>query len=71
VAHPKSNRGRNRQSLAATYIAQETALADLDYGGAGKLQDVTISFDEFTPTALPTGWKFAMGMSDDKPLSDP
>jgi hypothetical protein len=60
-----------RQTDGATYIAQETALADLDYGGAGKLQDVTISFDEFTPTALPTGWKFAMGMSDDKPLSDP
>jgi len=60
-----------RQVDGATYIAQETALADLDYGSDGTLHDVTISFEELAPTPLPTGWKFAIGISDDHPLSDP
>jgi hypothetical protein len=60
-----------RQVDGATYIARETALDDVDYGKGGKLQWLTVSFDEFAPTAFPTGWKFALGLSDDKPQSDP
>ncbi len=60
-----------RQTQGGTYIARETALADVDYGAAGMLHWLTVSFDEFAPSASATGWKFAFGMSDDKPQTDP
>lgn len=60
-----------REVDGASYLAQETALADLDYGSDGMLHDVTISFEELTAMPFPTGWKFAIGMADDHPLADP
>jgi len=59
-----------RQVQGATYVASETALADVDYGKAGVLRWVTVSFAEFAPAAFPPA-RFAFGMSDDKPQSDP
>jgi hypothetical protein len=58
------------QIQGATYIARETALADLDFGGAGMLHGLTISFDEFAAHAFPPA-TFAIGSSDDTPLADP
>jgi hypothetical protein len=59
-----------QQIQGATYIARETALADVDYGGAGMLRGLTISFAEFAAHAFPPA-TFAIGSSDDKPLADP
>ena len=60
-----------RQAHGATYVARETALADVDFGKAGLLRWLTVSFDEFAASAKPEGWKFMLGQSDDRPLSDP
>jgi hypothetical protein len=60
-----------RQAEGGTYIARETALEDVDYGDAGMLHWLTVSFAEFAPSASGTGLKFAFGMSDDKPQTDP
>jgi len=60
-----------RQAEGGTYIARETALGDVDYGAAGMLHWLTVSFEEFAPSASGTGLKFSFGMSDDKPLTDP
>jgi hypothetical protein len=60
-----------RQFQGGTYIARETALADVDYGGAGVLHWLTISFDEVAPSASPSGWKYQLGSSDDNPIHDP
>jgi hypothetical protein len=60
-----------RQVQGATYVARETALHAVDYGAAGTLASLTVTFGEFEATPLPTGWKFAFGMSDDRPNADP
>jgi hypothetical protein len=60
-----------RQAEGGTYIARETALADVDYGAAGMLHWLTVSFEELAPSASGTGLKYAFGISDDKPQTDP
>ncbi|GAC1579764.1 MAG: hypothetical protein NVS3B7_13970 [Candidatus Elarobacter sp.] len=62
-----------RQVDGATYIASETALKDLDYGKAGTLRWVTVSFEELKRGAKPTrfGSEFGLGNSSDDPLREP
>jgi hypothetical protein len=52
-----------RQTQGATYIARETALADVDYGKAGKLQDVQIAFEEVDLRSLPPPYRFGFSAS--------
>ncbi len=58
-----------RQTEGATYIARETALGAVDYGKAGTLRDVTISFDELALRARPTPYRF--GFSNHDLLGEP
>lgn len=60
-----------RQVEGATYVARESALADVDFGAAGILHGLTVSFEELAPTSNPPAWQWSIGMSDDRPLSDP
>jgi hypothetical protein len=58
-----------RQTQGATYIARETALGDVDYGGAGKLHDVQIAFEEVDLRSYPTPYGF--GFSTSGELGEP
>jgi hypothetical protein len=60
-----------RQVEGATYVARESALADVDFGAAGILHGLTVSFEELAPTSNPPAWQWSIGTSDDRPLSDP
>jgi hypothetical protein len=53
-----------RQTQGATYIARETALAPVDYGKAGMLRDVTVSFEELALRSKPTPFRFGFSMDD-------
>jgi hypothetical protein len=60
-----------RQNEGATYIARETALAPVDYGGAGMLTDVTIAFDEVALSSRISNIGFGLSFSKDVPLGEP
>ncbi len=52
-----------QQTQGATYIARETALADVDYGKAGRLRDVEIAFQEVDLRSFPTPYRFGFSSS--------
>lgn len=52
-----------RQTQGATYIARETALADVDYGKAGMLHDVQIAFEEVDLRSFPSPYGFGFSSS--------
>jgi hypothetical protein len=52
-----------RQTQGATYIARETALADVDYGKAGKLQDVQVAFEEVDLRSVQLPYRFGFSTS--------
>ncbi len=58
-----------RETDGATYIATETALGPLDYGRAGTLRSVRISFDEVKLQSRPS--PFGMGFSQAVPQGEP
>ena len=63
-----------RQVAGATYIARETALDDLDYGRAGVLRWVTISFQELKLGSKPARFGADFGLrnnTNDDPLHEP
>lgn len=57
------------QLQGGTYVAREVALAPLETGG-GRLDDVTISFDEVRPTNRLTPLE-SLGLSGDVGITDP
>jgi hypothetical protein len=62
-----------REVAGATYIARETALQDLDYGRAGLLRWVTISFEELKLGSKPSRFGADLGLPNagDDPLHEP
>jgi hypothetical protein len=58
------------QNEGGTYVAQETALDPLDYGGDGTLNDVSITFAELHPKNILTPQE-ALGLASSIGLSDP
>jgi hypothetical protein len=52
-----------RQTAGATYIARETALADVDYGKAGMLRGVQIAFEEVDLRSFPSPYRFGFTSS--------
>jgi hypothetical protein len=54
----------------ATYVAREAALAPLNYGKQGMLDNVTIDFDDVLLTSTFPGSTFGMSSNVD-PVSDP
>jgi hypothetical protein len=54
----------------ATYIARETALGIVDYGDAGKLSELSVTFAEFAAHPMVPS-TFTFGVSSDDPLADP
>ena len=58
-----------QQTKGATYIARETALADIDYGRAGMLHDVQIAFQEVDLRSFPNPYRF--GFSSSVPQGEP
>jgi hypothetical protein len=58
------------QLEGGTYVARETALAPIDYGKAGILQDVTITFAELRPTNRLTPEE-SLGLSGSVGTRDP
>ena len=58
------------QIEGATYIARETALADLDYGSRGMLKWTVISFAELQLGARRPAWSL-LGLDDDDPQTEP
>jgi hypothetical protein len=62
-----------REVAGASYIARETAMQDLDYGKAGLLRWVTISFEELKLGAKPSRFGASLGLrnASDDPLHEP
>ena len=58
------------QLEGGTYVARETALAPIDYGKAGMLRDVTITFAELRPTNRLTPAE-SLGLSGSVGTTDP
>ncbi len=58
------------QFEGGTYVARETALAPIDYGKAGMLYDVTITFAELRPTNRLTPEEL-LGLSGSAGTTDP
>ena len=58
------------QVEGGTYVARETALAPIDYGKAGMLRDVTITFAELHPTNHLTAEE-SLGLSGSVGTADP
>ena len=58
------------QLEGGTYVARETALAPIDYGKAGMLYDVTITFAELRPTNHLTPQE-SLGLSGSVGTTDP
>jgi hypothetical protein len=58
------------QLEGGTYVARETALAPIDYGKAGTLYDVTITFAELRPTNHLTPEE-SLGLSGSVGTTDP
>ncbi len=58
------------QLEGGTYLARETALAPIDFGKAGMLHDVTITFAELRPTTHLTPEE-SLGLSGSVGTADP
>jgi hypothetical protein len=52
-----------RQAQGATYIARETALADVDYGAHEMLHDVQVAFEEVDLRSFPSPYRFGFSSS--------